>query len=80
MRLDRTEDILLRCEVALGVLVCESVPGAFARFRAEAIVAWLDFEPVYSRATELYLQRVAEGGRWPTQGSWRGNSLCYAIT
>ena len=63
VRLDRTEDIILRREVAHGVLVCESAPRAFARFRAEAIVEWLDFEPVYTRATKLYLQRVAEGVR-----------------
>ena len=63
VRLDRTEDIILRREIAHGVLVGESVPGAFARFRGEALVEWLDFEPVYRRATELYLRRVAEGVR-----------------
>jgi predicted nucleotidyltransferase len=63
VRLDRTEDIILRREIAHGVLVGESVPGGFARFRGEAIVEWLDFEPVYTRATELYLRRVAEGVR-----------------
>jgi len=63
VRLDRTEDLVLRREIARGVLVREGVPGAFARFRAEALIAWLDFEPVYTRATELYLKRVAEGVR-----------------
>jgi predicted nucleotidyltransferase len=63
VRLDRTEDLVLRREVALGALLWETNAGAFARFRAEAVVAWLDFEPVYTRATKLYLQRVAEGVR-----------------
>jgi predicted nucleotidyltransferase len=61
VRLDRTEDFVLRREVALGLPVWELRRGAFARFRAEAVVAWLDFEPVYTQATQLYLRRVAEG-------------------
>jgi uncharacterized protein len=61
VRLDRTEDIVLRREIAHGELVWESERGAFAAFRARAQVEWLDFEPVYTRATALYLRRVAEG-------------------
>ncbi len=61
VRLDRTEDIVLRREIAHGELVWESEAGAFAVFRARAQVEWLDFEPVYTRATALYLRRVAEG-------------------
>lgn len=63
VRLDRMEDIVLRREVAHGELVWESERGAFAAFRARAMVEWLDFERVYTRATALYLRRVAEGVR-----------------
>ena len=62
VRLDRTEDIVLRREVAHGELVWESERGAFAAFRARAQVEWLDFEPVYTRATALY---HAPRGRGP---------------
>jgi predicted nucleotidyltransferase len=63
VRLDRTDDIILRREIAKGEAVFEAKAGLFGRFRAEAAVEWLDFEPVYTKARDLYLRRVAEGRR-----------------
>jgi hypothetical protein len=60
VRLD-TDDVLLRWEIArAGVPLFECDPGAFARFTAGAALAWLDFEPVFSRARRTYLERLAE--------------------
>ncbi len=62
LRLDRTDDVVLRREVARGVLLREERPGSFARFRADAALEWLDLEPVYLDAQARYLRRVAGGG------------------
>jgi len=64
VRLDRIEDIVLRREIGLhGVAVREARPGNFARFRAEAQLAWLDLEPTYLDAEARFLRRVASGSR-----------------
>jgi predicted nucleotidyltransferase len=64
VRLDRTEDIVLRREIGLhGVAVREARPGNFARFRAEAQLDWLDLEPTYLDAEARFLRRVAAGPR-----------------
>lgn len=61
-RLDRTDDVVLRREIARGLLLHEGQPGVFARFRADAMLEWLDLEPVYLDAQARYLKRVAGGG------------------
>lgn len=64
VRLDRTEDIVLRREIGLyGVAVREARPGNFARFRADAQLAWLDFAPTYLEAEARFLRRIAAGTR-----------------
>ena len=61
VRLDRTEDIVLRREIARGTPLREGEPGAFARFAADAVLAWLDFAPMYLAAQARYLRKVAQG-------------------
>lgn len=54
--------VLLRYNVAReGILVAENVPGSWARFRAEAIVDYLDFEPTFTHASRAYAERLALG-------------------
>ena len=60
VRLDRTEDIVLRREIARGTPLREGEPGAFARFAADAVLEWLDFEPTYRDAQARYLRKVAQ--------------------
>ena len=59
IRLDRIDDAVLRKEIASGVPVYETEPGTFARFAAEATLAWLDLEPVYLAAQARFLRRIA---------------------
>jgi len=63
VRLDRTEDVVLRREIARGTPLHEAAPGTFARFAADAMLAWLDLEPTYLDAQARYLARVAAGAR-----------------
>lgn len=63
VRLDHVDDLVLRREIARGVALREARPGLFARFRAEATLAWLDLEPTYLRAQASYLRRIARGAR-----------------
>jgi hypothetical protein len=64
VRLDR-DDLLLAREAAVhGVALYENYAGAFARFRAAAVSAWLDFENSLAPARARWLARVAQqGGR-----------------
>lgn len=62
VRLDG-EDLLLAREAAVhGVAIYESQAGAFARFRANAVSAWLDFETSLAPARARWLSRVAQQG------------------
>ena len=63
VRLDRTDDVILRREIARGVPLRQGARGAFARFTADAVLEWLEFEPTYRAAQQLYLRRVAKLGR-----------------
>jgi len=63
VRLDRTEDLVLRREIARGIPLREHSPGAFARFAADAALAWLDLEPTYRDAEARFLRRVARHAR-----------------
>ena len=59
VRLDRTDDVVLRNEIARGVAVRDAPRGAFAYFAAEAALAWLDLEPTYRAAQRAYLRRAS---------------------
>jgi hypothetical protein len=63
VRLDRVDDVVLRREVARGLPLREAAAGAFARFAAEAVLAWLDLEPIYLAAQARFLQVVAKGAQ-----------------
>ena len=61
VRFDRASS-LLKGELGRdGVVLFERRPGLGARARAEAMIEWLDFEPAYRRARDLYLKRLARG-------------------
>ncbi|MEO6597742.1 MAG: nucleotidyltransferase domain-containing protein [Planctomycetota bacterium] len=64
VRVDRAST-LLRMEVARhGTLVVGSA-AAFARFRAEAIAEYLDYEPALHEASERFRRRLAAGASPP---------------
>lgn len=63
VRLDRVEDVVLRREIARGMPLREAERGDFARFAADAMLAWLDLEPIYLDAQARYLAHVAAGAR-----------------
>jgi predicted nucleotidyltransferase len=62
VRLDG-DNLLLGHEAALhGVAIYEDRAGAFARFRASATAAWLDFETSLAPVRERWLSRMARRG------------------
>ncbi|HEX5051214.1 MAG TPA: nucleotidyltransferase domain-containing protein [Planctomycetota bacterium] len=61
VRLDRAST-LLRFEVARDGALLAGSPGAFSRFRVEAIAEYLDYEPALRAASERFRRRLAAGG------------------
>lgn len=62
VRLDRASTIC-RHEVARDGQLLTGSPASFARFRAEAVGEYLDFEPALREATERFRRRLAAGGK-----------------
>lgn len=62
VRLDRASTIVRHQVARDGRLLCGSA-ASFARFRAEAVGEYLDFEPALREATERFRRRLAGGSR-----------------
>jgi len=61
VRVDRTTTVC-RMEIARHGVLLAGDRQAFARFRAEAIAEFLDYEPAFRAATERFRRRLAAGG------------------
>ncbi|MFY9343939.1 MAG: nucleotidyltransferase domain-containing protein [Planctomycetota bacterium] len=61
VRVDQTST-LCRMEIARHGILLAGDRSAFARFRAEAIAEFLDYEPAFRAASERFRRRLAAGG------------------
>lgn len=59
VRTDRTSTIC-RMEIARDGQLVYGDQAAFTRFKVEATIEYLDFEPAFQEATELFRRRLAE--------------------
>ncbi len=60
VRADRADPIVRR-EIARGRPLLEERPGIFARFAADAMLEYLDMEPLLVESRKRYLRRIARG-------------------
>lgn len=58
VRADRA-DTVVRREIARGRPLLEERPGTFARFAADAMLEYLDMEPLLIESRRRYLRRIA---------------------
>lgn len=59
VRLDADNPLLGREVAQRGVCLLEAEPGAFAAYRASAMLRWLDFEEVSAPHRDAFLRRLA---------------------
>jgi hypothetical protein len=62
VRIDRADTVLAH-EIARGQLLFESVRGEFAHFAADAVLDFLEMEPMLRDAQRRYLAALALGSR-----------------
>lgn len=63
VRLDRANPLLRRAVARQGRPILERSRGAWARFAADALLEYLDLEPLLEPGRKRYVRRVAAGSR-----------------